>query len=161
MHVRRRIHAQLRDDVANDARRLFNLSHASDLTRMKRACVAGSEREPFVREATVRRRSGFGEDDNVRADDPLAAAGQRKNDPVMNFSRSDVETRAEKIFKRHHRQIASVIVATAIAFRLAYDAHNLSRVDDAISHQPLEMADIRRPFGWNFECLYAHDCQSL
>src|SRR5262245_31186182 len=108
----------------------------------------------------VRRRSGFGEDDNVRADDALAAAGQRKNDPVMNFSRSDVEMRAEQIFKRHHRQVASVIVATAIAFRLADDAYDFSRIDGAVSHQSLEMADIRRPFGWNFECLNAHDCQS-
>ena len=109
----------------------------------------------------VRRRSGLGEDDDVRADDALAAAGQRKNDPVMNFGRGDVETRAEQIFKRHHRQIASVIVTTAIAFRLADDARNLSRIDEALSHQSLEMADIRRPFGWDFECLNAHDCQSL
>src|SRR5262245_26758169 len=109
----------------------------------------------------IRRRSGFCEDDNVRADDALAAAGQRKNDPVMNFSRGDVETRAEQIFKSHHRQIASVIVATAVAFSLADDAHDLSRIDEAVSNQSLEMADIRRPIGWNFECLNAHDCQSL
>src|SRR5262245_25578480 len=109
----------------------------------------------------VRRRSGFGEDDNVRADYALAAAGQRKNDPVMNFSRGDVETLAEQIFKRHQRQISSVIVTPAIAFRLADDAYNLSRIDEAVSHQPLEMADIRRPFCRNFECLNAHDCQSL
>src|SRR5262245_33853793 len=108
-----------------------------------------------------RRRSGFGEDDDVRADDALAASGKRENDPVMNFSRVDVETRAEQIFKRHHRQIASVIVTTAVAFRLADDAHNLSRIDDAVGHQSLEMADIRWPFCWNFECLNAHDCQSL
>src|SRR6266508_1606773 len=79
----------------------------------------------------------------------------------MNFGRGDVEMCAEQIFKRHYSQIASVIVATAVAFRLADDAHNLSRIDDAVSHQSLEMADIRRPFGWNFECLNAHDCQSL
>src|SRR5262245_44236416 len=114
---------------------------------MKRSCEASSEREPFVREAMVRRRSGFGEDDDVRADYALAAAGQRKNDPVMNFSRGDVETRAEQILKRHHRQIARVIVTTAVAFRLADDAHNLGRIDEAVSHQSLEMADIGRPLG--------------
>src|SRR5215831_13379534 len=101
----------------------------------------------------VGRRSGFGEDDNVWADDALAAAGQRKNDPVMNFSRGDVEARAEQIFKRHHRQIASVIVTTAVAFRLADDAHNLSRIDGVVSHQSIQMADVRRHFGRNFECL--------
>src|SRR5215475_460878 len=109
----------------------------------------------------VSRRSGFGEDDDVRADDALAAAGQRKNDPVMNFSRGDVETRAEQIFKRHHRQIASVIVTTSIAFRLADDAHNLSWIYEPVSNQSLETVNIRRPSCWNFECLNAHDCQSL
>src|SRR5215470_1046164 len=96
----------------------------------------------------------------MRADDALTAAGQRKYNPVMNFSRSDVQAPGEQIFKRRHRQIASEIVATAIAFRLADDAYDFSRIDGAISDQPLEMTYIRRPFGWNFECLNAHECQS-